>query len=46
MTAADFSNKSLARAVMDASRRLGRSVSSDHTRIADWLAGRQPAPTR
>jgi hypothetical protein len=44
MTAADFSNKSLARAVMDASHRLGRPVSTDHTRIADWLAGRQPRP--
>jgi hypothetical protein len=29
---------------MDASRRLGRPVSTDHTRIADWLAGRQPRP--
>src|SRR3954451_25231577 len=44
MTAADFSKKSLARAVMDASRRLDRPVSTDHTRISDWLAGRQPRP--
>jgi tetratricopeptide (TPR) repeat protein len=39
-----FTNKSLARAVMEASRRRGKPVSTDHTRIRDWLAGRQPRP--
>ena len=44
MRAAGFSNKSLARAVTQASQRLRKSVNTDHTRIRDWLAGRQPRP--
>jgi hypothetical protein len=42
MDAAGLSNKSLARAVVEASITRGRPVGTDHSRVAGWLAGATP----